>query len=178
MSESPTANTVRNVRRWPWRRYYDFVAVRPIRMGRHVIQPGEPAAVGGRPLRRYHLMSLYRRRLIGAADDPWTRGELARYGVRLEREHDRAPDREPGALLRLLRSLGLAAAPEALAVPSIVPAGYVASDGVRTARQLAAETAALLEMDSAEWNAMPETDRADYLREAAEQLGWTPVEGS
>lgn len=69
----------RRVHRPLFRRHYEFVAVRPIRLTRQdVIQPGE--TIDPERFRLYHLRSLYQRRRIGVKGTPWTEAMLAELG--------------------------------------------------------------------------------------------------
>lgn len=55
-----------------FRKNKSYVAVRPIRMGKKVIQPGDSVD----HLRLFHLRDLHRRRRIGAEGEEWTRAML------------------------------------------------------------------------------------------------------
>lgn len=59
-----------------FRRGATFVVVRPVRLTKdHTLQPGELITPG--MLRRYHLMSLYRRFRIAEDGDLWAEGMIA-----------------------------------------------------------------------------------------------------
>lgn len=76
-----------------FRKHYEFVAVRHIRLSRNdVLEPGQP--IDKTKIKLFHLRSLYQRRRIGVAGSPWAEAMLATVGNAFSRPEVEKPKPE------------------------------------------------------------------------------------
>ena len=77
------------IRQPTFRRGAPYVAVRPIKVSADtVINPGEK--IDPTFFRRFHMMTMHRRRLIGIEGDEWTKEMLAVWNFKEKRDDARA----------------------------------------------------------------------------------------